>query len=169
MSAIYWVTGLSGAGKTTVATALAARLRLAERPVILLDGDVLRAMLGPLGEGHAPDQRKRLAFFYARLCRELAAQGPDVICATISMFHDVRRWNRTGTADYREIYLKAAIETLMERDTKGIYAAADGRIVGVDMEFEAPENPDLTFPTDGGMTAEMIVDAILAHWAPTTP
>ena len=169
MGAVYWVTGLSGAGKTTVAVALAARLRNAGRSVILLDGDILRSMLGPLGEGHAPDQRKRLAFFYARLCRGLAVQGHDVVCATISMFHDVQRWNRAETPEYREIYLRATVEALTARDTKGIYAAADGRIVGIDLEFEAPETPDLTFSTDGATTAEMIVDAILAHWAPTAP
>ena len=60
----------------------------------------------------------------ARLCRMLASQGGDVVCPTISMFHEVQRWNRENIPGYREIYLRVPMEELQRRDAKGIYAAA---------------------------------------------
>jgi len=149
---VYWITGLSGAGKTTLGRALYRKLRGAKPNAVFLDGDELRGVLGD-GLGHSLEDRRRLAMRYARLCRLLADQGHDVVCATISMFEDVRRWNRTRIRDYREIYVRAPIAVLRRRDRKGIYrAAARGRlkdVVGVDQPFEEPRNPDLVVDNDG--------------------
>ena len=60
----------------------------------------------------------------ARLCRMLASQGADVVCPTISLFHEVQRWNRENIPGYREIYLRVPLDELRRRDRKGIYAAA---------------------------------------------
>jgi adenylylsulfate kinase len=93
--AVIWVTGLAGTGKSTVAALAGERLAARGRRPILLDGDVLRDVLG--GQlGYQPEARRALAERYARLAKELAAQGFDVICATISMFHAVQAWNRAN-------------------------------------------------------------------------
>jgi hypothetical protein len=87
--------------------------------------------------------RRRSAMRNARLCRLLAEQGADVVCATISLFHEVQRWNRENIPGYREIYLRVPIDELRRRDSKGIYAGAqrgDARnVVGLDVPAEAPE------------------------------
>ncbi|PWC31706.1 adenylyl-sulfate kinase [Azospirillum sp. TSO22-1] len=166
---VYWVTGLSGAGKSTVAARLRERLIAAGRCCVLLDGDALRAVLGVEGDHH-PDARRRLAFTYARLCRELAGQGLTVICATMSMFHDVRRWNREHIAGYREIYLKVPRDELARRDAKGLYAAAAAgtidHVVGVHVEPEEPESPDLVIENHGDTSPEAAVDRICDVFAP---
>src|SRR5215475_1968925 len=78
----YWVTGLPGAGKTTIGRRLWQRLQAAGRFAIFLDGDVLRGILG--GEhGHSQQERRALAQSYAQLCRELTLQGAEVVCATV--------------------------------------------------------------------------------------
>jgi adenylylsulfate kinase len=156
---VYWVTGLPGAGKTTLARELAARLKSDGRPVARLDGDRLRAILGGR-YGYGRGDRHALAQAYAQLCAELALQGLDVVCATVSMFHDVRRWSRSNIASYCEIYLHAPIEVLAQRHPKGLYAAAKaGRIrnvPGVDQSVEEPEAPDLVIEDDGAKGPEAV-------------
>ena len=83
---VFWITGLSGAGKTSVGRQLSARLRAAGRAVIFLDGDALRAVVAQ-DLGYSESNRRRSAMRNARLCRLLAEQGSDVVCATISLFH----------------------------------------------------------------------------------
>ena len=105
----------------------------------------------------------------ARLCRLLAEQGGDVVCATISMFHEVQRWNRENIPGYREIYLRVPIDELRRRDQKGIYVGAqrgDTRdVVGLDVPAEAPEAPDLVLDNYGALDVAGAVDRILAECA----
>jgi adenylylsulfate kinase-like enzyme len=161
---VYWITGLSSAGKTTVGQELRSRLRAAGRPVTFLDGDALRTTIAE-DLGYSASNRLASAMRNARLCRLLAGQGFDVVCATISLFHEVQRWNRENIPNYREIYLRVPIEELRLRDSKGIYARAqrgDARdVVGLDMPAEVPEAPDLVLDNYGALDAAAAVDRIL--------
>jgi adenylylsulfate kinase-like enzyme/phosphohistidine swiveling domain-containing protein len=162
---VFWVTGLSGAGKTTVGRELWSRLRAAGRQVFFLDGDALRAVIAE-DLGHTADNRRRSAMRNARLCQLLAEQGADVICATISLFHEVQRWNRENIPGYREIYLRVSIDELRRRDSKGIYAGAQCgdacNVVGIDVPAETPEAPDLVLDNYGALDVATAVDQILA-------
>src|SRR5580698_6756198 len=133
---VYWITGLSGAGKTTIGRLLWDRLRAAGRPAIFLDGDALREVIAE-DLGHSRESRRRSAMRNARLCRMLSAQGTDVVCPTISLFHEIQVWNRRNIPGYCEIYLRVPMEELRRRDAKGLYAAADRGelrdVVGLDV------------------------------------
>ena len=161
---VYWITGLSGAGKSTVAALLARRLRAHGRAVLQLDGDTLREIFSPAA-GHDAEDRLRLARAYGRLCGEVAGQGIDVVCATISMFHAVRKWNREHIPSYREIYLSVPLSELQRRDTKGLYKGARegsaSHVVGINLQAELPESPDLTVENHG-ISPEAAVDRIWA-------
>ena len=162
---VFWITGLSGAGKTTVGQELCSRLRAAGRSVTFLDGDALRAAIAE-DLGHSADNRRRSAMRNARLCQLLAGQGADVVCATISLFHEVQSWNRENIPGYREIYLRVPIDELRCRDSKGIYSGAQGGdardVVGLDVPAEAPEAPDLVLDNYGALDVATAVDRILA-------
>ena len=162
---VFWITGLSGAGKTTVGQELCSRLRAAGRSVTFLDGDALRAAIAE-DLGHSADNRRRSAMRNARLCQLLAGQGADVVCATISLFHEVQSWNRENIPGYREIYLRVPIDELRRRDSKGIYSGAQGGdardVVGLDVPAEAPEAPDLVLDNYGALDVATVVDRILA-------
>jgi len=158
---VFWITGLSGAGKTTLGRELSNRLRAAGHPVTFLDGDALRSVIAE-DLGHSKEDRRRSAMRNARLCRLLAEQGADVVCATISLFHEVQRWNRENIPGYREIYLRVPLEELQRRDSKGIYAGARRDVVGLDVPAEAPEAPDLVLDNHGDLDVATAVDLILA-------
>jgi len=161
---VYWFTGLSGAGKTTVGSLFFQRLRDQKNNVVYLDGDVLREVFSG-SHGHSPEERKNLAMHYSRLSRMLAGQGMDVVIATISMFHDVRRWNRQNIEQYQEIYLKVPIDVLVKRDQKGLYSRAIrgevNNIIGLDVEVEEPKCPDHIIVNDGTNTPSQVTQALL--------
>jgi cytidine diphosphoramidate kinase len=161
---VYWITGLAGAGKTSISQLLYARLKERSDGVVMLDGDRLREAFGH-DLGYSPADRYTSAMRYAGLCRLLAEQGLDVVCATISMFHACRAWNREHIANYYEIYVRVSAATLAARNQKGLYTGArQGQVrdvVGLDMAFEAPLQPDLIVDNEGQMPLEAIVAQIL--------
>jgi glutamine kinase len=164
-SRVFWITGLSGSGKTTLGQELCNRLRAEGDQVTFLDGDQLRAAIAD-DLGHSTSNRRESAMRNARLCRMLAQQGGNVVCATISLFHEVQRWNRANIPGYYEIYLHVPMEELRRRDVKGIYSRADRGdltdVVGVDIPAETPEAPDLILENYGELNAAAAVDRILA-------
>lgn len=144
-SRVIWITGLSGAGKTTLARALAARLPEA----LMLDGDALREALGVATSDFDRDSRLRLALTYSRLCKMLADQNRTVIIATISLFHEVHAWNRQHLPGYLEVFLDVPEVVRRRRDPKGLYAAKTGasarQMAGNGVAVDPPRNPDLQF------------------------
>ena len=160
---VFWITGLSGAGKTTIGAALWMRLRDAGRAAVFLDGDRLRGVIADDLQ-HDPASRRQSAMRNARLCQMLSDQGLDVVCATISLFHEVQRWNRANIPLYQEIYLRVPIDELQRRDVKGIYAKARRgqirNVVGMDVPAEVPETPDLVLDNHGELDAAAAVNTI---------
>jgi cytidine diphosphoramidate kinase len=156
---LFWLTGLSGAGKTDIAARLQRRFREAGRQIVLLDGDALRAIMGPRF-GHEPADRRYLAACYARLCKELTDQGLDVICATISMVEAVRAWCRAEIPGYCEIYLRVPAAERRRRDPKQLYRTDDARMVEFASDFEEPRTPDLIIDNFGACSAEQAAETI---------
>jgi len=149
-----WLTGLSSTGKSSVAHEL--RALLLERAVVpvLLDGDRLREAL-PWTIGYAREERLDLARLYGRLARQFAQQGHVVICATVSLFHEVQAWNRAHIPGYFEVWLRAPAAELELRDRAGdrrVYSGARGAVVGHELLPEFPRAPDLVLENHGATT-----------------
>ncbi len=165
MGTVYWITGLSGAGKTTIGKLFYEKLRQVQPGTVFLDGDILREVFGA-DLGYSEPERRKCAMRYARLCKMLQEQGMNVVCCTISMFHEVREWNRKYIESYKEIYIKASMETLISRDQKGLYSGKtterEKEVVGVQTASEEPRHPDLILDNDGVWTPEEQADRILA-------
>lgn len=157
---VIWITGLSGAGKTTLARAMLKQLPGA----ILLDGDELREVLGALKCGFDTESRKKLAQTYACLARLLARQGQTVIVSTISLFHDIHAWNRKNLPGYFEVFLNVSEDVLRKRDAKGLYAKEQTgevlNMVGSRLTAEFPEHPHIIL--NETVPIEKAVQSILA-------
>jgi adenylylsulfate kinase len=162
---IIWLTGLSGAGKTTIAKSL-ERLFLAQQlNVELLDGDVIRTNLSK-GLGYTKEDRDtniRRVGFVAHL---LSRNGVIVIVATISPHRTVRDEMRAMSPNFLEVYVNAPLTVCESRDVKGLYAAARmGKIkefTGIDAPYEAPLNPDITCFTDQETVEESVAKIMQA-------
>lgn len=152
---VYFFTGLSGAGKTTIGGLFHQRLKATKPNVVLLDGDEIRIAFGE-DVGYTPSERLRWAGRIFRVCKLLSDQGIDVVCCSIAMYESIRQWNRRNIPNYKEIYIKAGKETLLARNQKGLYTTGKN-VVGIDLPFDEPEHPDIVIPNDGQETPHTIV------------
>lgn len=154
---LFWITGLSGAGKTTIGTMLYQKLKEKYSNTVLFDGDVLRQVFGD-DLGYSKEERFVCAMRYARLCKLLTEQGILVVCCTISMFDAVRKWNRENIANYTEVYIQVPMEILEQRNQKNLYddvkRGTVENVVGMDLGLELPKSPDIVLRNDGTKSPE---------------
>lgn len=161
---VYWLTGLSDSGKSTMCRKLVDYLRARGKSVILLDGDEIRAVVGAV-KAHTKEDRLALALRYSRLCKLLADQGFDVAIATISLFEEVHNWNRENLPGYCEIFLDVPLDELRRRDTKGIYERFDRNeiknVAGIDLQVDFPKNPDVVLHFAASMDQNAMFDELI--------
>lgn len=153
---VYFFTGLSGAGKTTLGGLFYRRLKSKKPNAVWLDGDLIRPVFGE-DIGYTSEDRERGAYRLFRICKMLADQGIDVVCCSISMHDKVRAWNRANISNYVEVYIRVKRETLFARDQKGIYSAGH-HVVGIDLPFDEPKHPDFIIQNDGEDTPLALVE-----------
>lgn len=162
--AVYWITGLAGAGKTTLARRLFQTLRERGTSPILLDGDILRDVYGD-SPGHHLEGRRRTAWRHAHMCQMISRQGVDVVIATISMFHEIHAWNRKHMPGYREVYLEVPMTVLHARDQKQLYSGALAgeieNVLGIDLEPEYPLAPHVRLVNDGTRNIDEVLSECL--------
>jgi adenylylsulfate kinase len=163
-----WFTGLPSAGKTTLATALAQRLRAAGRPVEILDGDAVRPVLSPeLGYSRADRDANvaRIGWVAALLARH----GVLVLASVVSPFAQardgVRSRHQADATAFLEVHVATPVEVCAGRDVKGLYGkqrsgALEG-LTGIDGEYEPPADPALRIDTTG-RSIEESVDELIA-------
>ena len=156
---VYWITGLSGSGKTSIGSILFQELKKESNMVVFLDGDVMREYICS-DLGYTLLERELCARRYSGLCKMLFLQGFTVICCTISMFHSVREWNRDNINNYIEVYVKASSDTLQERNQKGMYTGNQKNMMGIDLTTEFPRNPHIILENDEG-DIQFLVEKIL--------
>lgn len=161
---VYFFTGLSGAGKTTVGGLFYRRLKSTKPNAVYLDGDEIRLAFGE-DVGYTHEERLRWAGRIFRVCKLLSEQGIDVVCCSIAMFDTVRRWNREHIPNYKEIYIRVKKETLIQRNQKGLYTTGHN-VVGVDLPFDEPKSPDLILQNDGGHTPLELVEEVERKFYP---
>jgi adenylyl-sulfate kinase len=155
-----WFTGLSGAGKTTIADAIEPLLR--ERGITKLeklDGDVVRTHLSK-GLGFSKEDRDTNIRRIGWVAEVLTRNGVCVLASAISPYRDIRDEVRKNVGNFVEVYVSCSLEELTRRDVKGLYEKAiKGEIknfTGVSDPYEAPDNPDVQVDSEKEDLAESV-------------
>jgi len=160
-----WMTGLSGAGKTTIAKIVEARLKERGIKVERLDGDVVRQSL-TRDLGFSKEDRDKNIERVAFVAKLLSRNGIGVIAAFISPYRAVRAMVRRETTNFIEVFVDAPLEVCMERDVKGMYAKAKAgeipNFTGISDPYEPPDRPEIVIPT-AHETPEQSANRIIAY------
>lgn len=147
-----WLTGLSGAGKTTIALILERELRDRGIPVERLDGDVVRRSL-TRDLGFSKEDRDKNIERVTFVAKLVTRNGVAVITAFISPYRAMREFSRREIGSFVEVYVKCSLEECVRRDVKGMYRRAiAGEIpnfTGVSDPYEEPEHPEIVVETEG--------------------
>jgi sulfate adenylyltransferase len=162
-------TGLSGAGKSTIANALQVKfLEMGGRPVTLLDGDIVRKNLSSelgFSREHRDINIRRIGY----VASEITKNGGIAICAPIAPYDEVRKAVRemiSGLGGFVLVHVDAPIEVCEQRDRKGLYAKARAGIIkeftGISDPYESPEDADVVLPTTE-MTPGQSAQEVLLH------
>lgn len=161
-SPVLWFTGLSGSGKSTIATRVHEALVGRGIEVEYIDGDALREVFPSTGFTRAEREEhlRRTGYMASRL----AAHGVTVVASFVSPYRESRDFVRKLCRDFVEIYVATPLDECERRDVKGLYARARrGEIrnfTGIDDPYEVPERPELTLDTRA-LSVEQCVSAVL--------
>lgn len=170
--AVVWLTGLSGAGKSTIARSLETELFRRAMHTYILDGDNLRHGLNA-NLGFAPEDRAENIRRVSEVAKLMADAGTVVITSFISPYRADRARARAialqASAEFIEVFVDAPLAICEQRDPKGLYQKARAGelkgFTGIDAPYEAPEDPEIVVRTDEQSPAES-VDTILAELLP---
>ncbi|NEO81698.1 adenylyl-sulfate kinase [Moorena sp. SIO4G3] len=158
-----WLTGLSGAGKTTITKALEEKLNAQGCKLEVLDGDIVRQNLTK-GLGFSKEDRDTNILRIGFVAHLLTRNGVIVLVSAISPYREIREEVKQRIGDFVEVYVNAPLNVCEDRDVKGLYKRArDGEIknfTGIDDPYEPPLNPEVECRTDKEELSES-VDKVL--------
>jgi adenylyl-sulfate kinase len=161
------MTGLSGAGKSTIAARLEREMARSGRGVEVLDGDVVRTHLSK-GLGFSKEDRDTNILRIAFVASLLTRHGVAVIAAAISPYAHTRAQARAliGPRNFVEVYVRCDLDELVRRDVKGLYkkalAGEIANFTGVSDPYEAPERPDVVVDTAQETVEESVAKVLVA-------
>lgn len=152
MASVYWFTGISGAGKSTLAEMTYNYISALGRVVELLDGNDVRAFFDN-DLGFTDEERFQALQRTVFGCHLLIRHNIDVVVASIAATRESRDFIRKKLgSSYKEIWVKASLETVQRRDVHGLYkrfnCKLEENLPGFDQKYDRPKNPDLILDTD---------------------
>jgi len=157
---LFWITGLSGSGKTTIGNKIKKDINKIYGPTIMLSGDNIRKIFEL--KGYEYKDRFAITNKYSHLAKCITEQKINVIFAVVGMFNVSRKWNRLNIDNYVEIYIKSNIKTILKIGKKKIYNKKNpGKFTGIEIKPEYPKNPDITVFNKFNSTTDKIAKLIV--------
>jgi adenylyl-sulfate kinase len=148
---VIWLTGMAGAGKTTLGSQILKRFNAAGRPAEFLDGDSPTEIL-TRGLGVSKEDRDTAVRRLGSVAKMLARHGAAVVVASLSPYREARDAVRREVRRFAEVFVDAPMETLLARDSEGLYKKALAHeltnVAGIDDPYEPPSHAELVVRTD---------------------
>jgi adenylylsulfate kinase-like enzyme len=156
---LFWITGLSGSGKSTIANLIKVRIEKKYGPTIIMSGDDLRHIINFLKY----EKKDRLEFAKTKLkfYKYITDQGINLIFSTISLFDSVRKDNKKIISNYVEIFIKSKVDTIVSNNKKKLYRKKKEKIWGVNITPEFPKNSLITIENNFDKPCEILADDLV--------
>ena len=161
---VIWITGLSGSGKTTLSQYLSNLLIQKKIPIVNLDGDAVRKLVSS-DLDYSESSRIRQVNRIRNIAKVICDQNVNVIVSVLYSNPELLLENRIYFKNYHEIYINVSIKKLVERDSKKLYTGfLEGNlknVVGMDIDWIPPLNPDLEFVNDNFLSLDFMSKKII--------
>ncbi len=137
---LFWITGLSGSGKTSIAKEILPVIKKRYGATIHLDGDALRSIINL--NGYSFEERLSNSVIFTKIAKHLTNQGINVVFSLVCLMNKPRAWNRKNIKRYIEIYVRSDLKKIINKDIKKIYRNKKNT-VGLTIKPEFPRKPDI--------------------------
>ena len=160
---VFWITGLSGSGKTTIGKKIHKKIVKEYGPTIMVSGDDIRKIFKL--KGYENKERLEIAKKYSQFAKYITDQKINIIIAVVAMYDEPRKWNTLNIDNYMEIYIRSNIKDIIKLNKKKIYKKKNpGKIIGVDIKPQYPKNPTIIltnlFKTDFSKISKILMNKI---------
>ena len=157
---LFWITGLSGAGKTTLGNKIKKDITKNYGPTLMISGDDIREIFEL--KGYEYNERLIILKKYTKFAKYITDQKINIILAVVGMVETTRKWNRENIDNYVEIYIKCNIKDIMSLNKKKFYhKKVPGKIIGIDIKPEFPKKPDITILNNFKQTSDNLSNNLL--------
>ncbi len=156
---LFWITGLSGSGKTSLAKKILNFVKKKYGPTIILSGDDLRKIFDY--QKFDKTSRFKYALSYSKFCKLITDQNINVIFSTVSLYNQVRSWNRKNISNYIEVYIEADIKKLINNKKKHFYRKKLINIVGKNIKAQFPKRPHIKISNDFGKSINQLKNELI--------
>lgn len=143
---VFWITGLSGSGKSTIGDMIFNGINKEYGKTIIIHGDDIRNIYNL--KNYTRKKRLNLGKSNSNLCKLISNQGINIIFTTVGLFNELYKYNRTNIENYVEIYINSEIKTLIKNKKKNFYKHKTKFIWGIDIKPEFPKNSDIVINND---------------------
>tara|TARA_B110000971_G_scaffold138330_1_gene141465 strand:- start:531 stop:1052 length:522 start_codon:yes stop_codon:yes gene_type:complete len=155
---LFWVTGLSGAGKTSISNKIYQRIKGTYGKTFYINGDEMRKIFDL--KSYDNSDRKKGGIKYSKLFKKITDQNINVLFAGMALFDDVRKWNRINVKNYLEIYIKTSLKNIIKKKYTKIYKKKT-KLVGIDIRPEFPKKPDIIINNNFNKSIENLSNELI--------
>tara|TARA_B100000780_G_C21117003_1_gene452037 strand:+ start:212 stop:733 length:522 start_codon:yes stop_codon:yes gene_type:complete len=143
---LFWVTGLSGSGKSVISKKITPFIKKNFGPTIILSGDDLRSIFKLNKYDH--ESRIKYLNFYHKFCKRITNQKINLLFSVVGLSHKIRSLNKKNIDNYVEIYIQSNLIKIKKKKMKKLYSKNRKNIWGIDIQPEFPINPTIILKND---------------------
>lgn len=157
---LFWITGFSGSGKTTIGNKIKKDISKIYGPTLMVSGDNIREIFEL--KGYEYKDRLKILKTYNKFAKYITNQKINIIFAVVGMVEATRKWNRENIDNYVEIYIKSNIKNITALNKKKLYHKKDpGKIIGINIRPELPKNADITIINSFNQSSEKLAKNLI--------